>query len=220
MLDEDRKVCLKRRYQRVLTEISQLASGFGRETRLLAVSKYAPDEDICYLAGLGQVEFAESRPQALRDRAVRYPDLHWHMIGPLQINKAKYVGRFASCWHSVEDANTARAVAKQVSHRRLPVLLQVNISGQGHQHGVLPNGLPSLYEEVKEIPELEITGLMGMAPRNEGARASFRKLRCLRDGLSDGSLGELSMGMSHDFHAAIEEGATIVRLGAAIFGPR
>lgn len=214
-----RRKILNQQLQRLLTEISNASAQYSRKVRLLAVSKYFPDEDIACLANLGQLEFAESRPQSLRDRAEKYPDLRWHMIGPLQRNKAKYIGQYAACWHSVEDVEVAKVVAKYVCNRRLPVLLQVNIAGLEHQHGVLPASLPVLYDQVRSIPELEVTGLMCMAPRDESARLCFRQLCSLRDGLSDGSLGDLSMGMSNDFHVAIEEGSTIVRLGSILFDP-
>ena len=188
-------------------------------TRLIAVSKYSSDEAVACLVEAGQKDFAESRPQSLRDRSQLFPDVCWHMIGPVQKNKAKYVGRHAAMWHSVEDEETALAVAKYVAGRRLPILLQVNVSGIPQQHGALPGNLPVLYEQVSRIPELEITGLMCMAPRDGDVRSCFRGLRSLRDVLADGSLGELSMGMSGDFRIAIEEGATMVRLGSALFGP-
>ncbi len=215
-----RREFLNQQLQKLLTEISNVSAPFSRKVRLLAVSKYFPDEDIACLASLGQLEFAESRPQSLRDRAKKYPDLCWHMIGPLQRNKAKYIGQYAACWHSVEDIETAQAVAKYVCNRRLPVMLQVNIAGKEHQHGILPTSLPVLYEQIRNIPELKVTGLMCMAPRDGSARLCFRQLCGLRDDLSDGSLGELSMGMSNDFHIAIEEGSTIVRLGSVLFDPK
>jgi hypothetical protein len=215
-----RKEFLARRYQQIVREIEQKSVAHCGNVRLIAVSKYFPDEDVVSLAALGQVDFAESRPQALRDRAGRFPELAWHMIGPLQRNKAKYVGRFAHCWHSVEDVETAQAVARFVQGRRLPVLLQVNVAGEVRQHGVRPDALPDLYEAVSRMPELEVIGLMCLAPKTGDARSCFRQLRRLRDGLSDGSLRELSMGMSHDFHIAIEEGSTMIRLGSALFGPR
>jgi len=186
--------------------------------RLVAVSKYTTDAAVACLAGAGQRVFAESRPQALRDRARCFPDLDWHMIGPVQKNKAKYVARYAGMWHSVEDVETAMAVAKHVQGRLLPVLLQVNIAGLPHQHGVVPEALPRLYEQVAGLAGLQVVGLMCMAPREGHARDCFRRLRDLRDSLADGSLGELSMGMSGDFRIAIREGATMVRLGSALFG--
>ena len=187
---------------------------------LIAVSKYTSDTAISCLAHAGQRVFAESRPQALRDRARRFPDLDWHMIGPMQKNKAKYVARHAAMWHSVEDIETARAVAKYVHGRSLPVLLQVNIADAPHQHGVRPGQLRGLYEQVRQLDGLVIVGLMCMAPRTGDVRAAFQRLRCLRDSLADGSLGELSMGMSGDFRIAVEEGATMVRLGSILFGAK
>ncbi len=186
--------------------------------RLLAVSKYAPDEAVDILVEAGCTDFAESRPQRLRDRSRRWPQCAWHMIGPLQRNKAKYVGRHASMWHSLEDIETARAVARHVQGRVLPVLIQVNLSGDPQRHGVDPGGLPRLYEELGDLPELQPVGLMTMAPLNMKARDVFARLRRLRDGLFDGSLAELSMGMSHDFRDALEEGATMVRIGSLLFG--
>lgn len=208
------KESLLRRWQRLSDELKPA------NTRLIAVSKYTSDEAVAYLAGAGQRDFAESRPQAMRERSRRFPHLHWHMIGPVQKNKARYVGRHAAMWHSVEEAETARLVARHVHGRQLPVLLQVNVAGLERQHGVLPEDAALLYEQVSGIAGLRITGLMCMAPRLGDARSCFRQLRCLRDKLAGGSLGELSMGMSGDFRIAIEEGATMVRLGTALFGPR
>jgi len=186
--------------------------------RLLAVSKYAPDRAVQALIDAGQRDFAESRPQALRDRARRWPACRWHMIGPLQRNKAKYVARHAAMWHSVEHVEQARAVAAHLAGRELPVLIQVNLSGLAHQHGVAPDQAAALCRQVAEIPGLRVCGLMGMAPRDADPAASFRMLRALRDDCLDGSLAELSMGMSGDYVEAIKQGATIVRLGSALFG--
>jgi len=185
--------------------------------RLVAVSKYAPESAVDSLAAAGQRDFGESRPQALRDRARRRPDLVWHMIGPLQKNKAKYVGRYAAYWHSVEDAATAREVARFVRNRPLKVLLQVKFDPEPGRHGVEPAGLPALYDEVRAIECLEVVGLMTMASKDGDARAAFRALRRLRDALGKGHLPELSMGMSGDFRMALNEGATMVRLGSILF---
>lgn len=198
--------------------------------RLLAVSKYAPDETVRWLIEAGQADFGESRPQNLRDRALRYPMARWHMIGPLQKNKAKYIARHAAAWHSVEDVETARAVAGLVSGRRLPVLVQVNVAGLAHQHGVRPDDLQVLCEELIQLPQLCLCGLMCMAPREGDARVCFSALRGLRDALPAGSLSEpdicrgsalegvsLCMGMSGDFHVAIAEGTDMVRLGSGLF---
>jgi len=190
---------------------------------LLAVSKYHSDEAVAALAELGQIDFGESRPQALRDRSEKFPDLNWHMIGPVQKNKAKYIARHAAVWHSLCDIEVAEAVARHVEGRRLPVLLQVNISGERQKQGVEPGEAAALLDQVKSFPQLEVIGLMGMAAKSDGTddsavRDSFRMLRRLRDQLGDASLRELCMGMSGDFRIAVEEGATMVRLGTVLFG--
>ena len=189
---------------------------------LLAVSKYAPDEAVNCLIEAGQMDFAESRPQSLRDRALRFPSVRWHMIGPLQKNKAKYVARHAAMWHSVEDVETARAVAKQVVGRVLPVLVQVNVAGIAHQHGVMPEAVPTLVDEIASLPQLNFTGLMCMAPRQGDAKTVFSELRNLRATLSGGGLQisdapRLCMGMSGDYRIAIAEGADMVRIGSGLF---
>ncbi len=194
--------------------------------RLLAVSKYAPDEAVRCLMNAGQTDFGESRPQSLRDRALRFPGVHWHMIGPLQKNKAKYIGRYAFKWHSVEDIETAKAVAAHVRDRKLPVMIQVNVAEMPHQHGTDMARVSVLLDQLMDIPALQVHGLMCMAPKDGDARACFRALRHLRDRLAGGSLrrdrnaGELKlcMGMSGDYRVAIEEGSNMVRLGSALFG--
>jgi len=186
---------------------------------MLAVSKYAPGEAVEVLAAVGQIHFAESRPQALRDRAEKFPDLQWHMIGPVQKNKAKYIGRHAALWHSVEDAGVAQVVAAHVEDRRLPVLLQVDFSQAASRHGVSPEKLDALFEDVSAISQLEVAGLMCMAPLKENPVSCFSRLRRLRDELFGGSEAHLSMGMSGDFRQAVAEGATLIRLGGCLFDP-
>lgn len=213
---------LLQRWQALRSELDRSA------VRLLAVSKYAPDESVHCLVDAGQIDFGESRPQNLRDRAEQFPSVNWHMIGPLQKNKAKYVGRYAFMWHSVEDIETAKAVAVHVHGRKLPVMLQVNVAGISHQHGVDMERAPAFLEQLMEIPALQIQGLMCMASKGGDARACFRALRHLQDQLADGSLRpaqylgemELCMGMSSDYRIAIEEGSNMVRLGSTLFGPK
>lgn len=206
-------------YRDLLARWRQLCAELevGR-VKLLAVSKYAPDDAVAALIKAGQRQFGESRPQALRDRAVLWPRCDWHMIGPLQKNKAKYVGRHAAMWHSCENLDLARAVATHVEGRTLPVLLQVNIAENPEQHGVAPAEAAAFAEALSGINGLELKGLMGMAPREGDVRQAFRRLRGLRDELFGGSVAELCMGMSGDYRIAVEEGATIVRLGSVLFG--
>lgn len=203
------------RWQELTRELAR------QHVELLAVSKYVPDEAVACLIDAGQRQFGESRPQALRDRAGRWPECGWHMIGPLQANKAKYVGRHASCWHSVEDIELARRVADHVdAGRRLPVLIQVNAADNPGQHGVTPDAahIGELIGQLAELPALEVRGLMTMGPVDGDPRPAFARLRSLRDELFGGSLAELCMGMSGDYRIAVEEGATMVRLGSTLFG--
>jgi len=205
--------------QIVIERWQQLTAELG-EVKLLAVSKYAPDALVQILIEAGETEFGESRPQSLRDRAELWPACHWHMIGPLQKNKAKYIARHAAMWHSCDDIATAEAVARHVTDRELPVLIQVNIAGNPLQRGVNPAAAGELAEAISRIDGLKLEGLMGMAPREGDVRAAFQQLRSLRDNLFGGSFAELCMGMSNDYHIAVQEGATIVRLGSTLFGSK
>jgi len=210
----EQKQILTGRWQAIVNALSE------SDVKLLAVSKYASDEAVETLIEAGELDFGESRPQNLRDRASHWPNCHWHMIGPLQKNKAKYVARFAAMWHSCDNIDTAQAVAKHVSGRVLPVLIQVNISDNPDQHGIKPELLTEFAAALSGVEGLRVAGLMGMAPKAGDKRAAFRLLRGLRDELFDGRFGELCMGMSNDYCIAIEEGATIVRLGSTLFGAR
>ena len=210
------KAALLQRWRDLCAELS------ADHASLLAVSKYAPDEAVRCLIDAGQMDFAESRPQSLRDRALHFPSVRWHMIGPLQKNKAKYIARHAAMWHSVENVETAQAVAKQVVGRVLPVLVQVNVAGIAHQHGMMPEAVPALLDEIALLPQLKFTGLMCMAPRQGDAKTVFSQLRNLRARLSAGSVQKseairLCMGMSEDYRIAIVEGADMVRIGSGLF---
>jgi pyridoxal phosphate enzyme (YggS family) len=201
--------------------------------RLVAVSKFHPASDIAALVACGQREFGESYVQealAKQDELVGQ-DILWHFVGGLQTKKAKaVVGRFALA-HSVDSEKLARELAKRAKEARIlqPVLIEVNM-GEEQKAGVDEADLPALAELVLSLKErgcgLDLRGLMCLPPQfdsPEEAGPAFEYLRELRDGLS-ASLGvplpELSMGMTGDFEAAIEEGATIIRVGTSIFGPR
>jgi len=190
-------------------------------SQLIAVSKYTNNDNVASLISAGQQDFAEAKAQSLRDRAQQYPQVNWHMIGPLQKNKAKYVAKFAYMWHSLCDLDTAKAVAKHVTNRILPVLIQVNISGEPQKQGLSPDNLPLIFEHVSTIKELRIVGLMGMAAKDGDARLAFSLLRQCRDTLLQqhptSTCQNLCMGMSQDWHIAIEEGATMIRVGSNIF---
>jgi len=186
---------------------------------MLAVSKYAPDSAVQMLIDAGHRQFGESRPQHLRDRTMRWPACAWHMIGPVQKNKAKYIGRHAAMWHSCDDPETARAVARHVGERTLPVLAQINIANAPGQRGVQPDAAAALVETLAGVDGLQPAGLMCMAPRTPDEseiRQAFQRMRRLRDDIF-GAHAELCMGMSGDFRLAVQEGATMVRLGSVLF---
>lgn len=204
----------------MITRWKNVCHTLPKQTQLIAVSKYTSDDNIQTLATAGQHDFGESKPQNLRDRAQRFPHLQWHMIGPLQKNKAKYVGKYAYMWHSCCDIETAQVVAKHVSGAPLPTLVQVNISGESQKQGVLPQDLPLFLHQLSHIKQLHTIGLMGMAAKEGDTRASFKLLhQCRGDILHDyPSVIELCMGMSNDWRIAVEEGATMIRVGSEIFG--
>jgi pyridoxal phosphate enzyme (YggS family) len=203
------------RWQRILHALPT-------HTKLIAVSKYTSDDNVQTLAQAGQQDFAEARPQQLRDRAQQYPDLHWHMIGPLQKNKAKYIGKYASMWHSCCDLDVASQVAKYVARPPLPTLVQVNISGEPQKQGIHPDALPLFFEKLSLIKELSVIGLMGMAAKDGDVNQAFSQLQQCRAQLLPmyPKAQELCMGMSNDWQQAIMHGATMIRVGSEIFGAK
>ncbi len=202
--------------------------------RLVAISKFHPASDIAALAACGQREFGESYVQealAKQDELVGQ-DILWHFVGGLQTKKARaVVGRFALA-HSVDSEKLARELAKRAKEARIlqPVLIEVNLGEEEQKAGVDEADLAELAALVVSLKDrgcgLDLRGLMCLPPvfdSPEEARPYFEHLRELRDELAQNlgqPLPELSMGMTGDFEAAIEEGATIVRVGTYIFGPR
>jgi len=201
--------------------------------RLVAVSKFHPASDVAALAAAGQRDFGESYAQEAlaKQDALVDQDILWHFIGGLQTKKARQVvGRFALI-HSLDSEKLARELAKRAREERIlqPVLIEVNM-GEEQKAGVEESDLISLAELAVSLKVqgcgLDLRGLMCLPPvfdDPEEARPAFAYLRELRDDLAGRlgvSLPELSMGMTGDFEAAIEEGATIVRVGTSIFGPR
>jgi pyridoxal phosphate enzyme (YggS family) len=198
------------------------------EVKLVAVTKYAETEWVNELVNLGVLNLGESRPQQLvrRARELRN-DIHWHFIGHLQRNKAADIVPVAELIHSVDSLRLFDHLAELGRARKslLRVLLEVNVSGEASKDGFSVPQLLEAWPKIREMESLDIAGLMTMAPLADNAdlaRPYFRKLRELRDRLRDESngrwpLNELSMGMSGDFEAGIEEGATIIRVGSLLF---
>ncbi|MBE2181698.1 MAG: YggS family pyridoxal phosphate-dependent enzyme [Chthoniobacterales bacterium] len=197
--------------------------------RLVAVSKTHTAGDVAAAAGAGQRIFGESRVQEARDKIPQCPPgLEWHFIGHLQKNKVRQALPLFSLFHSIDTEALALAIDRIAGEtgRTVHGLCEVNISGESTKHGFSPGRLRGEFALLSGLRHLRITGLMTMAPYSdnpEDARPVFRKLRALRDELQSAhrvALPELSMGMSGDFGAAVEEGATLVRIGTAIFGTR
>lgn len=225
------------RLDAVRARIAAAESAAGRpagSVQLIAVSKKMPPEDIAAALAAGQLDFGENYAQELRDKraALAGTPARWHFIGPLQSNKAKYVAGQVALLHSLDapdlmDELERRCQASGQSGE-LACLVQVNVAGEAQKRGVAPAALPALLDRFATLPHLRCRGLMIIPPLGEAAEASrthFAALRRLRDeqlrlGRPHVTLEQLSMGMSHDLEVAIAEGATLVRVGTAIFGER
>lgn len=220
------------RLESVRARIEKAALQAGRSARsveLLAVSKTRHVQEITALADLGQRHFGESYLQEAVAKVESLPgrELIWHFIGPLQSNKTRPVATHFDWVHSVDRLKVARRLSEQRPPERPPlnICLQVNVSGEASKSGITPGDLPSLAAAVKELPGLNLRGLMAIPARtgdSDAQREPFRALRHMFESLNaEGyDLDTLSMGMSSDLEAAIAEGATIVRVGTALFGPR
>jgi pyridoxal phosphate enzyme (YggS family) len=202
--------------------------GWTHPVRIVAVTKTHGPEAVRAAVAAGLEDVGENRVQEALSKQDQLTDLpvRWHLIGTLQRNKARHaVGRFALI-HSVDRAELAEELARRVAPGgRQPVLVEVNCSGESQKGGVDPAGLPALLDRIGGLPALELRGLMTMAALDAdvGAqRAAFGRLRSERDRMTAAGypLPELSMGMSGDYPIAVEEGATMVRLGTLLFGER
>ena len=196
---------------------------------LVAISKTHGPDAIRAVADAGQTLFGESRVQEARAKTALLPSrLHWHFIGHLQKNKIRQALPHFELFHSLDSLDAARQFQRiaQEDGLRPRVLLEINVAGESTKFGFSPDAIGFDLEELLALDRLEITGLMGMAPFSdepENSRRYFVRLRELRDDLQTRAgvgLPDLSMGMSGDYEVAIEEGATIVRVGSAIFGTR
>ena len=218
---------------RVREQIASAAERAGRrpeDVTLVAVSKTVPVAAIREAMAAGQRDFGENRVQ---EAVAKYKELgteaRWHFVGRLQRNKIKLLVGWVDLIHSLDRAELAAEADRRAGAGPTPVkvLAEVNLSGEPARGGVAPEALPSLLEACAALPRVEVVGLMAMAPKvvdPEDARLSFRRLARLRDEASrrlpDMAIHHLSMGMSQDYAIAVEEGATLVRVGEAIFGRR
>ncbi len=211
--------------RQVREQVARAAERAGRDpaaVELVAVSKRQPSSLIREAYAAGHRDFGENYAQELRDKAEELadlPGLRWHAIGPLQTNKARYVAAHAAVFHALDRVEVARELGKRRLADPLPCYVEVNVAGEESKHGVAPEALADRLAELREVPGLRLVGLMTMPPWGdpEAARPHFRTLRALaeRHGLAG-----LSMGSTDDVEVAVEEGATIVRVGRSIFGER
>ncbi len=191
------------------------------DVKLIAVSKTFPLSAVQQAHAAGHVHFGESRGQELRDKARELADVHWHFIGRIQTNKAKYIAPVAYRIHALESAHQAAALSARAPHQ-LKCLLAVNVGREAQKSGVLPEQTLSLAEQLALTGDVDVVGLMCIPPRGVNSDPFYAELADLAArGRAKGlALDELSMGMSSDYEAAVRHGATWVRVGSAIFGVR
>lgn len=190
--------------------------------KLVAVTKTFPASDVDHAIAAGTTDVGENKVQEARDKKPSVTAAaRWHLIGHLQSNKARDAVRLFDVIQTIDSIELAERVARyaEAEGKRQEVLVQVNVGDEAQKSGAELADVPSLVQRISALPSLHLTGLMAIPPflEPEAVRPYFRKLRGLRDDLG---LPELSMGMTNDFEVAIEEGATIVRVGRAIFGAR
>lgn len=225
-------VSIKQKLAAVHRQITDAESHFGRKpnsVQLLAVSKTRTAGEIRHALQAGQRAFGESYLQEALEKIgqLQQEDIEWHFIGRIQSNKTKLLAEYFDWVHSIDNLKHARRLNNQRPEQLPPlkVCLQVNVSGEEGKGGFSQESVASIIAAFDELPQLELCGLMAIpAPAGsfEEQRHPFHHLRRLRDQLANETrpLKTLSMGMSDDLEAAIAEGATIVRVGTAIFGPR
>ena len=224
---------VRKNVQKIKERIERACERVGRdpgEVSILAASKTRTPEEIREVFEAGIRLFGENRVQEARDKIPLLSDLpiEWHMIGHLQRNKVKYAVNLFDVVESLDSKELADELEKRLSKvgKRMRVFIEVKLSPEETKHGCSPEEALELAKYVLSLEHLKLEGLMTVPPYFEDlelVRPYFRKLREIRDNLEDAlgiNLPHLSMGMSHDFEVAVEEGATIVRIGTAIFGER
>ena len=221
------------RVLRVRERIERAAGRAGRsarEIRLVAVGKTQPPDRIGEAASAGVTSFGENYVQEAEGKIRAYPGLEWHMVGKLQGNKVKKAVSLFSWVQTVDSSRLLSEISRRCveAGTGMPVLLEVNLAEESSKAGITPGALPELVEAAEALAGVRLAGLMAIPPffeSPEESRPWFARLRKLQEDCAGRSaagkgMRELSMGMSHDFEVAVEEGATMVRIGTAIFGSR
>jgi pyridoxal phosphate enzyme (YggS family) len=227
LVDSQEAAVIRERHSRLLARLRDVTAAHGHDPdrlRIVGVTKTHPLGVVGAAVDAGLTLLGESRVQEAEPKIAEYPDVEWHLVGRLQSNKARRAARAFAVIHSVDSIDLLQRLDRLAAEegRPLRVLLQVNVSGETAKTGFEPAEL----ERIDPPRAASLSGLMTIAPMGaspDDARAIFRRLRELRDRLQDRigrALPELSMGMSADAEAAAAEGATLVRIGTALFGPR
>ena len=221
-------------YKQVLENIHSACEKVGRdpsEVTLIAVSKTKPVEMLKEAYDAGARYFGENKVQEIQDKYDKLPeDIHWHMIGHLQRNKVKYIVDKAAMIHSVDSLRLAQTIEQEAAKHdvQVPILLEVNVAEEDSKFGLKMDEVLPLIEAIAEFPHIRVCGLMTIAPYVENAeenRMFFRQLKKLSvdiasKNINNISMSVLSMGMTGDYMVAVQEGATMVRVGTGIFGER
>ena len=225
---------IKENLEEVEARITRACERSGRErseVTLISVSKTKPVEMLQEAYDAGSRDFGENKPQEIREKYPQLPtDIRWHMIGHLQRNKIKYIIDKVCMIHSVDSIRLAEAIDEEAKKHGIvmPVLIEVNVAEEESKFGVHLDEVESLIRQISELSNIQVQGLMTIAPFTENAednRIYFRKLRNLYVDIKDKNIDNvnlcnLSMGMTGDYEVAVEEGATMVRVGTGIFGAR
>ncbi|MBQ3124520.1 MAG: YggS family pyridoxal phosphate-dependent enzyme [Clostridia bacterium] len=223
---------LEQRLNDVKQRIANAAAECGRvpeEIKLIAVTKTYPTDAMNEAIRLGVTDVGENKPQEVRDKFGDVLPTRWHLIGHLQSNKVKYVIDRCCMIHSVDSIKLMQEIDRQASAHgcHIDILIQVNISGEESKSGITPEELPELLMYARNLTNTHVKGLMTIAPKSEYGDVSvhfgnMKKLfdKTAKETYTNVSMDELSMGMSGDFETAIKYGATMVRIGSLIFGPR
>ncbi|MDK2946424.1 YggS family pyridoxal phosphate-dependent enzyme [Geotoga petraea] len=212
-----------------LKNVKSIINSINPNAKLVVVSKFFPEENILEVLNEGHNIFGESKAQELRDKYenLKNKKIEWHFIGSIQTNKIKYIVPICDLIHSVYREKEIKEIDKRAKEngKIQQILLEVNVSGEESKSGININSVKNLLNSSLKFENIRVVGLMTMAPLTENEeiiRSTFKKLKDLKEELKDEykDLKELSMGMSNDFKIALEEGATIVRIGSKIFGKR
>lgn len=217
--------------EQVIEDSCRKSNRERQDVTLIAVSKTKPVSDLKVAYEAGIRDFGENKVQELLEKIPRMPsDIRWHMIGHLQRNKVKYIIDKAAMIHSVDSLRLAEEISQEAVKKgvEMDILIEVNVAGEESKFGVSPEETPELVQQIAVLPSIHIRGLMTIAPfieDPEGNRELFRKLKQLSvdiegKNIDNVNMSVLSMGMTGDYSVAVEEGATMIRVGTGIFGQR